>query len=349
MLVLQKQNVFLKGLFKSVCLMFFVLFLAGVPTRAQADDDKLPIGTVYFERLLGGQYIIKAHINGQGPFRFMIDTGATRTSIFETTRKALGLEIYGSRQRNISGMTSMELRPVIHIDSLSFATVKFEDHDIIVLEDWPKQEVPSETIDGILGMDVLDDLILSFKHKNQKLKIKQHGKINPRSMKRWAKFNLTANPYPGKDFGLMFTNTRFGDLLIPTMFDTGADFTAVSWNIVEGGKLGKEKRRLRDEWVVQGAVGEFKPKMRIVLDKFIVDGFLFRRQTLLIMDFDKLPINGYGQYPMVIAGVDLLDGHDFILDMKEWDLYVNAPLRKQRVRGGMRARSEIDAMTVIVP
>ncbi len=335
--------------FKRLSLLVFALFFVCTPLAAKTNDEKLPKGTVHFERLIDGQFIIEARVNGQGPFRFMVDTGATRTSVFEKTQVQLGLETHGRPQRNISGMITSELRPVVTIDALSFAGVGFKNHDIIILEDWPKAESPSEIVDGILGMDVLNNLILTVTHKDNQLKIKSRGEVNPRKVKRWAKFKLTSNPYPGKDFGLMFTNTKLGDLFIPTMLDTGSGFTAVSWNVVEGGKLGKEKRRLREEWVVQGAVGDFKPKMRIVLDRFIVGGFLFRRHTLLIMDFDKLPINGNGEYPMVIAGVDLLADHDFILDMKQWELYVDAPLRRESLRGGIRARSKIDAMTVIVP
>jgi len=329
--------------------LLFLLCLACLSSAAKADDEKLPKGTVLFERLEDGQFIINTQVNGQGPFRFMIDTGASRTSIFEKTRDQLGLVNSGLAERSISGMISTELRPVIRVESLSFANVEFQDHDIIILEDWPKVDTPGQLIDGILGMDTLDNLILSVTHKNGHLRIRKNGKVSKRSLRRWAKFSFEHNPYPGKDYGLMFTNTKVGDLYIPTMFDTGSGFTALSWNIVEESKLGKEKRRLKEEWVVQGAIGEFKPKLRIVLDKFIVDGQVFRRQTLLVMDFDKLPINGYGKYPMVIVGVDVLGNYDFVLDLKEWDLYLDAPLRTEGKRGGMRARSKIDAMTVVVP
>ena len=334
---------------KLLSLLFLLLFAFSASISANANDEKLPKGTVRFERLTNGQYVINTHVNGQGPFRFMIDTGASRTSIFEKTSEQLGLANSGHAERSISGMISTELRPVIQVESLSFANVKFKQHDIIILEDWPKTGTPHQQIDGILGMDVLNNLILSVTHKDGHLKIRQNGKVSQRSVRRWAKFSFEANPYPGKDYGLMFTNTKVGQLYIPTMFDTGSGFTALSWNIVEGGKLGKEKRRLKEEWVVQGAVGDFKPTMRIVLDKFIVDGLIFRRQTLLVMDFDKLPINGYGQYPMVIVGVDVLGDYDFILDLKEWKLYLDAPLRAEGKRGGMRARSKIDAITVVVP
>ncbi len=327
-------------------LFFAAIIFAVIPSYANTENG-LAKGTLSFERLSGGQYIINANVNGQGPFRFMIDTGATRTSVFEKTSKTLSLETSGLSPRNITGMTSSEYRPVGKVRSLSFAHVNFTNHDIIVLEDWPAPEIASDAIDGILGMDVLDGLILSFKHENSRLKIRKYGKLNARHYKRWAKINLEKNPYPGKDYGLMFTNTKVGSLRIPTMFDTGAEFTAISWNIVDGSRLGIEKKRLRKEWVVQGAVGDFKPRLRIMLDKFILDGLLFKKHEIIVMDFDKMPINGYGQYPLVITGVDMLGGHDFVLDLKNWDLYLNAKLRRAGRGGRMRTRSKVDDITTI--
>ncbi len=264
-----------------------------------------------FERMAAGQYVIDVHINGQGPFRFMIDTAATRTSIFEKTRKTLGLETRDNAEVFINGIVDSGLRPTAVLQNLNFAGETFTQHMVVVLEDW-RDTV--ETIDGILGLDVFAGLVLAFTHHDKQMMIEQGGHTDSAKYQFWKKIKLLPNPYTGEDYGLFFTRAEIGGYYIPTLLDTGASFTTINWKSVKGIELGNYKHRLRTDWVVQGAVGTFKPSMRIRLNRLKVGGVRLRNHELLIMDFDKLPINAYGKHPLVITGVDLMAGRDFVLD-----------------------------------
>ena len=117
------------------------------------------------------------------------------------------------------------------------------------------------------------------------------------------------------------------------MIDTGANFTTISWSSVEGTRLAKEKRRLHEAWVVQGAVGEFKPRMVVKLDKIIIGGVLLNKHEMLLMDFETLQVNANGKYPLIIAGIDLMGGRDFVLDFKNNALYIEPNDRGWFLRG----------------
>ncbi len=323
------------------------LFCYGVGW-AKSTDNIVPTNLIGFERLAGGQYVIDVSVNAQGPFKFMIDTGASRTSIFEKTQARLGIKNLNNSKRIVNGMNGAALRPVVIANSISFAGHRVSNHAIIVLEDWGK--VGSEHLAGILGMDVLDGLVLSFRHGTGEVQIEAGKDLNWRTYRRWTKINLnlTPNPYPEAEYGLLFTHTLFGGLRIPTMLDTGAGFSAISWDIVEGTKLGKEKKRLREKWVIQGAIGEFKPALRFVMRNMIVGGLEFGKRDLVVLNFDQLPINGYGKYPLAVVGVDLFAGHDFILDLNKGDVLIDAKLKKFRERSRSQARSQVGLYSVVV-
>ena len=274
---------------------------------------------VKFERMKSGQYIIDVKVNALGPFKFMIDTAATRSSIFESTGKKLGLEIKNDNDVLISGMTVSSYRPTVNVETLQFSRFVFRDHKIVILKNWKDSETK---IDGILGLDVLNDLILQFSHEPKQLRF--HKKFNAKKSKyrRWDIIDLLANPYLGEDYGLLFVYTQIGDVRIPTMFDTGANFTTLNWESVKGTTIEKHKRRLLDEWVIQGAIGKFSPKSHIKLDGLIIAGRKYKNYSLVVMDFDDLPINNYGKYPLVITGVNLMSGQDFILDLKSRKLLI---------------------------
>lgn len=281
--------------------------------------------------MMHGQYVIETIINGQGPFRFMIDTAASRTSIFEKTRKNLNIPLLVNSDVYISGIVQSSYRPSIHLNNLSFAGQSFDDHKVVVLKDWEDIEDP---IDGILGLEVFENLTLKFSHKHNMLKVGQHDlrKKSKTKYRKWKRIRLMKNPYPTDDYGLLFTYTKLGNLKIPTIVDTGANFTTINWLSVKGTSVEKNKRRLHKQWVVQGAVGEFKPRIRIRMETINVGGITFKNHDLLIMDFNQLPINNYGKYPLVIAGIDLMAGRDFVFNFRAQELWIEPRSKKLDLR-----------------
>lgn len=312
--------------------LFFVpmaLLFLSAPALAKSKSATSTSKSVGFTRLETGQYLLEVMVDQQGPFVFMLDTAATRTCIFEKTQRKLGLTEIPDGEAFISGLTESRIRPTTKVSSISFGGRIFEDHNVVILEDW---DLPEQQIDGILGIELLDDLVLSFTHNGDRLRIRD--RFNPQAIKfkGWDKIKLIPNPYPGEDYGLMFTGAKIGRSLIPTVLDTGANFTTISWSSVEGTRLEKEKKRLREEWTIQGAVGEFSPRLVVRLDKINIGGVVLPKHELLLMDLDDFPVNGNGKYPLIVAGIDLMGGQDFVLDFKEDKLYIKPRGRKWNLR-----------------
>jgi len=309
-------------------LLCFVLCLIVVTTSPAFANTTSPSHMIPFERLEQGQYTIEVRINDSDPLKFMVDTAASRTSIFNKTRLRLGLET-GDTQKFINGMTNSSFRPTSTVETISFGRHKFFDHNVVVLKDWPKGE--AESVAGILGMDVFKNLVFAFSHEMQTVKITKRSKYSKSKYRRWHKIRLEDNPYPVDKFGLLFTYTQLGDLHIPTLLDTGANFSAINWMSVSDTSISKERRRLREEWVIQGSVGEFKPRMRVRLEETHIGGIKLKQHEFLVMNFDNFPVNKYGAYPLVIAGIDLMAGRDFTLDFANNYLYIAPKPRKLRI------------------
>lgn len=316
---------------RSLCLFCLGFLMLASPAFATGKDKPTQSSIVQFKRMELGQYTIDTYINGQGPFRFMIDTAASRTSVFEATRKQLGVDFSQDKEVFISGMTGSSFRPTINIESLRFGGQNFINHKVVVLDKWHDQE---EKIDGILGIEVFENLVLQFSHRYGQLKISKGGKYRKSKYKHWQKIDLISNPYPGEDYGLLFTYTEIGNLRIPTMVDTGANFTTLNWVSVKGTVVEGYKRRLREKWVVQGAVGEFKPRTRVRIDKVEIGGLKFTKRDFVVMDYGELPVNGHGKYPLVIAGVDLMAGQDFVFDFKSNYLLIKPKTTFLNTRAG---------------
>ncbi len=321
------------GLFLSIWTCLY--FILSIPANANTTSSG---STIPFERLERGQYTIEVRINDSEPLKFMIDTAATRSSIFNKTRLRLGLEMDGEN-KFINGMTNSGYRPSAKVKKLSFGRNVFLNHTIIILEDWKDN---ADNIHGVLGMDVFKGRIFAFSHKTQTVEISKHAQYSEPKYKRWKKIRLDENPYPVEKFGLLFTHTKLGDLHVPTLLDTGSSFSAINWMSVSGTKISKERRRLREEWLIQGAVGTFKPRLRIILEQTRIGGVEYRYHNFLVMNFDNLPVNNYGEYPLVIAGIDIMEGRDFTLDFINNTLYIAPKPRKRRLFRSSRLKSKSD-------
>lgn len=103
-----------------------------------------------------GRITAPVKINGQGPFRFMIDTGSNHTVIAAATLTRLGLHSSDEYPVTVTGIGGSEIAPTAHIDSLDAGDMHFIDLELPVLSGRV-----FGGIDGILGMDAFDGMKVS--------------------------------------------------------------------------------------------------------------------------------------------------------------------------------------------
>ncbi|RXZ66637.1 hypothetical protein ETX26_02140 [Pelagerythrobacter rhizovicinus] len=112
---------------------------------AGAGGETIESMTDYYERMT-----VPVTIGGEGPFRFMIDTGAQATVVTRGLSERLGLKPLGNA--TVIGMASSRQVQLVELNGLEFAARTFDDLHVPLLE---AQHVGA---DGILGLDSLQDL-----------------------------------------------------------------------------------------------------------------------------------------------------------------------------------------------
>jgi predicted aspartyl protease len=127
----------------------------GAPARVEAPADTAA-GEVAF-RLAGpneAALLVPVHINGQGPFDFVLDTGATLTCVAQSTAEELELP----RQRGIGGIGvgigGAERIHLVRIDSLRIGATHALDMNACVV-DLAHVRVLGPTIRGLIGLNFL--------------------------------------------------------------------------------------------------------------------------------------------------------------------------------------------------
>jgi predicted aspartyl protease len=126
---------------------------AETPTvPATSADQTGPLYATPTRRDRAGRIVAPVEINGRGPFRFILDTGANRSAISAATAEELGLEVEVDAPMGVHGVTGSSILPSVEVASLRAGEIDFGGRRMPVLP----QAVFGGT-DGILGIDALQD------------------------------------------------------------------------------------------------------------------------------------------------------------------------------------------------
>ena len=179
--------------------------LGAVDSTTQTDDVK-------FRRDRYERMTVPVHLSGEGPFRFLVDTGADRTVISRQVANRLGLQSRANaRLHSITGASQVQTArvPLLQLSTRSV-------HQI----DAPLLEAENMGADGILGVDSLRSQRVLFDFKAQTLSIvpararakeEDEGAIVVRGRLKYGR--------------LVVTDANADDERVSVVLDTGAQYS----------------------------------------------------------------------------------------------------------------------------
>lgn len=110
-----------------------------------------------------GGVIVPVMMNGTGPFRMLLDTGASHSAITAKVAAAIGARTVATS--NVISPAAETIRPIVAIDELSLGPITA---DLVLPSVVPNASFDAEgTIQGLIGQDVLASLryTLDFKRR----------------------------------------------------------------------------------------------------------------------------------------------------------------------------------------
>jgi len=114
---------------------------------------------------------IEVQVNGKGPLRFVIDTGASLTVISDKAAERLGIKpvARGGNARAIGGSGSF---PIVYglLDSLSIGDVRIDLVPVYIRTVYSSPDLPeSDRADGYLGLSVLSNFAVTLDYQSRQL------------------------------------------------------------------------------------------------------------------------------------------------------------------------------------
>lgn len=159
-----------------------------------------------------GRIWAPVYIDGKGPFRLVLDTGANRSVVTHATAQRLGKEAQTSKSVRLHGVTGMAQVPTIDIETLEVGDLLLEGRRMPVV---PNVFGGAE---GALGTEGLKDKRIFIDFKNDEISILRSKRQPPGA-------GFTRIPVKMRNGRLLMFEIELGGVRTLAMLDTGAQTT----------------------------------------------------------------------------------------------------------------------------
>ncbi len=268
--------------------------LALWPSAAGADTPLPPEGeNIQGRSDLSDRLTVEAFIDGKGPYRFIVDTGADRTIIAADVAASLGL--IAGEDVMVQGIAR----------ALPAATVRLRNLTLgrITLDSLPTPVLPREWLaaDGYLGIDAIDGRRVTFDFQNRALTVARSGYDSGRAGHNEALVRVSGNGGRLTDLDCRVDGARAFAFV-----DSGAQISIANSRLFEA--LAKNGATyLSDVRIpLHGVTGGNAEGRLMSVSKLALGGLTFTNVLLVICDLAVFDAWGLAGRPALFIGMNLL-------------------------------------------
>ncbi len=237
-------------------------------------------------------------INGQGPFRLVLDTGASHSGVTAGVAAALGIPLDQSEPVMLRGVTGSAEVPTIRVDSLIVGDLVLRPAILPIVLD------ALGGADGILGIEGLEDkrILIDFRH--------DLITINRSHLERAGRDFVTL-PMQRSRLGLVQLQAHVGGVPVKAILDTGGQAT-IGNSAMRNALLRHARAEPRPEEVIGVTTdeqnGESFPAPPIELGAVRIQGARVTYGDMRIFDHWKM-----NDEPVLLIGMDAIGLLDIVI------------------------------------
>lgn len=266
---------------------------------AQATTDTVtvtgqtPIVTLQTWIDLYGRPTAEVKLNGQGPFKFVVDTGSN-TSVL-SPRVAKTLELAELPMRTVHGVTGASETRFARIRRIETGRSVSNDLSVAIID------APAlDKLDGILGMDMFANRRVRFNFNRKTVEVEPATARRPRRLPISVGVKLRQ--------GLLIeAEGRVGGLRSKCILDTGGDTTIINMPMLSALNA-RAKRRARSEEapIILGVTNQQLNGVWANLPDIDLIGLIIQRLTVVAADAPVFKLWGLENTPAMLVGMDIL-------------------------------------------
>ena len=256
-----------------------------------------PLYAVPTRRDRVGRVLAPVLVNGQGPFRFILDTGANRSVLSQRVLTAVGLALAADGPSiAVHGVTGTAVLPAVRLEVLQAGDLMIaRDHTVPVIG----QAVLADA-DGILGIEGLATARIDVDFRADRVTVSRS------SGRDRAPSGFLTIPASLKFGGLITVPGKVGRVRVRAIIDTGAERTL--GNTALRTALLKARKQASAEMVttVFGATPEIGHGMSMVAPTIYLGEAELRGLEVTFGDLHVFRVWNLENEPAILIGMDLL-------------------------------------------
>lgn len=256
-----------------------------------------------------GRVWVPVYINEKGPFRLVLDSGATRSALTPKVADALRLPLGESPPVMLSGVTGKAITPTVRVKSITVGDLYVGPATLPVVAD------AFGGAEGLLGTDGLRDKRIFIDFRNDFINIS-------RSQNRRAAAGYQTVPFLKDDLNLLIVEATIGNLPVRAIIDTGAQ--ASVGNVALQTALRRQvQRNLLGEDEVTGATGDVQTGIGARVSPIVIGDLQIRDAHITFGDMHIFERWNMSDQPAVLIGMDILGLLDsLVIDYRRMELHV---------------------------
>ena len=255
-------------------------------------DDSLDIGGDDIDaRKIRTRMTVDVQVNGTGPYKFIVDSGADSSVV--GWRIVRALQLPGATPAILNSMTSSSRVQRVRVDELSLGPSTIRDLELPALEE---HDVGGH---GMIGIDALVRQRLMMDFEKRLIKVEDASKPAPRMD---GEIIVTAQRRRGQ---LILTQVRAAGLPLEAVVDTGSEITIGNTKLRD-----KLIRGNRDKFVtleVTGVTGVTIPIQVARIGELRLGSVTLRNVPIAFADVPPFAVFGLTDQPALLLGTDLLE------------------------------------------
>ena len=262
------------------------------PLPTAAIDDTLAIGGENIDaRKVRSRMTIAVQVNGTGPYRFVVDSGADSSVI--GTRIAKTLQMPAGRSVTLNGMTGSSIVPRVLVAELGLGPTSVADLELPVL-----REVDLGG-DGMLGIDALADQRLMLDFEKRLITVEDANKRPA----RWdGEIIVTARRRRGQ---LILTQAKANGYQVEAVIDTGSEITI--GNSALRDQIVRRRGAKLETIEVTGVTGVTVALELARVNEIRLGSVILRNVPIAFADVPPFEVFGLSDQPAMLLGTDLME------------------------------------------
>jgi predicted aspartyl protease len=274
-----------------------LLVLRALPADASvepsADDSEEPLYAAPSRLDRIGRILAAVHVNQQGPYRFIVDTGSNRSAVSTRLVESLGLVSEDNALIKVHGVTGSAAMPAVRLQNLQAGDLVLHDQNVPVLA-----AALFADADGILGIDGLQSMRIEVDFVLDRVTIR-------RSRGKRAPDGYLTVPAQFEHGGLLRVRGKVGKVRAAVIIDTGAQNTIGNLALQEA--LGRTMNAVeRSEATVSGATPIKSSGFTLMAPLISIGEARLRNLPVTFADLHVFKLWGLTDEPALVVGMDIL-------------------------------------------